>query len=88
MYKQTTIMVGSFPLRSNQFWIADCQQLSKFERASRAAKSLKMQRQFLKTARMYIDKKDIKSAQVWLDNWKLERSYHAHMLGAFDHIEL
>lgn len=88
MYQPIARQYGSFTVNSNQFWINEVRNLSKFKRGTLATKSLSTQRWCLEQTHKHIQAGDTQRARIWLDNWKNARAYHAHLIGMFDHVSL
>lgn len=51
------------------------------QKASRAARSLKLQREYLRLARESLARRGAAVAAMWLLRWKEERQVWAHLVG-------
>ena len=63
----------------NQFWQARFDKLTAFQKGSLKAKSMGLQRSYLSYSRKAISGHDVANAQMWLNAWKIERSFYFHL---------
>lgn len=60
---------------NNIFWQARFDKLSAFQKGGLKAKSLGLQRYYLKSSRKAIAGHDSAKAKVWLNAWTIERNF-------------
>lgn len=77
---RATFTFGSLICQANSLWVAKFEAVSKFKAGAQAAKSLKLQKSYLRTAKKELARGNVKGAKALLEAWKLERAYYAHIL--------
>lgn len=75
------VSYGSIVVAPNTIWAKERESLDAFKAGTLAAKSLGHQRRLLANAKKFLAQGNVKLAKNCLDSWKLERSYHAHIIG-------